>query len=65
MGVNTLTLLFLLDCGNPQAVKRALAAGKHVLEEKPVAGTVDEATSAVAFYRSLSSSLGARAPLWM
>ncbi|KAG1678880.1 hypothetical protein FOA52_003548 [Chlamydomonas sp. UWO 241] len=43
-----------------QVVTQALAAGKHVIEEKPVAGSVELACAAIAEYRGMKSSA-----LWM
>lgn len=43
-------------------VKRALAAGKHVLEEKPVSGTCEEAAEAILEYRVALKKGG---PFWM
>lgn len=43
----------------PQVVERALAAGKHVLQEKPVAGMVAAALTAFRAHR-----LGGVKPLW-
>ncbi|MCD7453374.1 hypothetical protein HAX54_020789 [Datura stramonium] len=42
---------------------RLLKAGKHVLQEKPAAATVDEAEKALAHYNSLSTTLPHQ-PLW-
>lgn len=44
-----------------QTVRQALAAGKHVIEEKPVAGDTRAAADAIAEYRAMSKP----APLWM
>lgn len=41
-------------------VRRALKAGKHVIEEKPVAADIDAAMEALRFYHSLD-----KPPLWM
>lgn len=43
----------------PQAIRTALAAGKHVISEKPVADTVENARALIADYAKLSSP-----PLW-
>ena len=45
-----------------QVVQRALAAGKHVIEEKPVSGTVAAAAAAIRAYRAPGSS---PSPLWL
>ncbi|XP_060196665.1 dehydrogenase FPY6 [Lycium barbarum] len=42
---------------------RLLKAGKHVLQEKPAAATVDEAEKALAQYNSLSATL-THQPIW-
>ncbi|KAJ8574148.1 hypothetical protein K7X08_025953 [Anisodus acutangulus] len=42
---------------------RLLKAGKHVLQEKPAAATVDEAEKALAHYNSLSATL-THQPIW-
>jgi len=46
-----------------EVVSRALAAGKHVIEEKPVAPTLQQALQAIQQYRALQA--GPHAPLWM
>jgi predicted dehydrogenase len=43
----------------PEVIKKALAAGKHVLSEKPVAKDVATAKELIGWYRSLSSP-----PIW-
>jgi predicted dehydrogenase len=43
----------------PQAIRAALAAGKHVISEKPVADTVAHAKALVADYEALPSK-----PIW-
>lgn len=43
----------------PQAIRAALAAGKHVISEKPVADTVANAKALVADYNALPSK-----PIW-
>ncbi|CAK7221124.1 hypothetical protein SBRCBS47491_004420 [Sporothrix bragantina] len=44
----------------PDAIRAALKAGKHVISEKPVADTVDNAKALIADYKSLSSPV----PIW-
>jgi hypothetical protein len=44
-----------------QVVKRALAAGKHVMQEKPVADNLENALQALQHYRQL----GSVRPVWM
>ncbi|XP_024371652.1 dehydrogenase FPY6 [Physcomitrium patens] len=44
----------------PAVVTRALRAGKHVLQEKPVAGSVEIGLKSMSFYHSLPSP----APIW-
>lgn len=46
----------------PDAIRAALAAGKHVISEKPVADTVDRARALLADYQQLSAA-PAR-PIW-
>lgn len=43
----------------PEVVKKAISAGKHVLSEKPVARDVATAKELIAWYRSLSNP-----PIW-
>lgn len=45
----------------PAIVRRALCAGKHVLQEKPVAGSVTVGLQNVSFYHSLPNP----APIWI
>jgi predicted dehydrogenase len=45
----------------PQVVRRALAAGKHVMQEKPVADSLENALHALQHYRQLRSVK----PVWM
>ncbi|GAX80331.1 hypothetical protein CEUSTIGMA_g7769.t1 [Chlamydomonas eustigma] len=47
-----------------KVVQDALSAGKHVIEEKPIAGTVSEGITAIKQYRGLQGQLGP-SPLWM
>ncbi|KAJ3017589.1 hypothetical protein HKX48_003454 [Thoreauomyces humboldtii] len=47
------------------AVRRALAAGKHVLSEKPIAGSSASAVALTEWYARLSSRTAAPAPLWL
>lgn len=44
----------------PDAIKKSLAAGKHVLSEKPVAGDVKAAKELIAWYDALDD----KKPLW-
>jgi predicted dehydrogenase len=48
-------------------VERCIAAGKAVVQEKPVAATVAEAVTAIERYRRAVAEAGGpqRAPLWM
>ncbi|CAI4213196.1 unnamed protein product [Parascedosporium putredinis] len=48
----------------PAAVKQALAAGKHVLSEKPIAKDTATAQDLIAWHAQLSSSGPSPAPLW-
>lgn len=43
----------------PDVIKKAIAAGKHVLSEKPVAKDVATAKELIAWYRGLSNP-----PIW-
>ncbi|CAK7210275.1 hypothetical protein SCUCBS95973_000723 [Sporothrix curviconia] len=48
----------------PDAIRAALRAGKHVISEKPVADTVDNAKALIADYQSLGASAAAARPIW-
>jgi len=48
----------------PAYIEKALAAGKHVLGEKPIAPTVARAVELLDHYKKLSASAGSRAPTW-
>lgn len=53
-------VIIVLPINNqPEVVKKSVAAGKHVLSEKPVARDVATAKELVGWYRSLSSP-----PIW-
>ena len=43
----------------PAVIKKALDAGKHVLSEKPIAGTAASAEELIKYHASLS-----KAPIW-
>eukprot|EP00897_Mesotaenium_endlicherianum_P002663 jgi/Mesen1/2424/ME000157S01558 len=48
----------------PSIVERALQAGKHVIQEKPIAATVEEGQRVLAVHKALAAGNGGRAPIW-
>ncbi|KAH7026048.1 oxidoreductase [Microdochium trichocladiopsis] len=48
----------------PAYIEKALAAGKHVLGEKPIAPTIGKALELVEYYKKVSADAGGQAATW-